>query len=200
MSQSASVPAGVHKLKRCKQAVTISGLGYATALISKSVKESCSYTDMMLAGARDQHAFQRGKELVTKIFSTPPDAATYRELLNHLVSTIGLNETGDKKESHGLTNPEHHATNAHSENDFVNHFADANVVHMRECEASMVKEYFFNGVRAELDILKTQGYDNYVQGKTNSILIIFTNSLIGPSHYKELLLPVQAYRECMPGR
>ena len=30
--------------------------------------------------------------------------------------------------------------------DFVNHFADANVVHMRESEASMVKEYFFNAV------------------------------------------------------
>ena len=64
MSQSVSVPPDVHKLKRAKQAVTIGGQGFATALISRSVKEGSSYTDIFLAGARDQHAFQKGKELV----------------------------------------------------------------------------------------------------------------------------------------
>ena len=51
-----------------------------------------------------------------------------------------------------------------------------------------------------MDLLKTHGYDQYVAGKTNSILIIFTNSLIGPTAYRTLVIMAEAFRECMPGR
>ena len=110
------------------------------------MKEGSPYTDIFVAGLRDPHAYQTAKKQVKDVFSVTADATTHKILIDKLAETVKAGEVAAKMDNRCMTNPDQIATNPHSVNDYVNHYAHANLVYFRESEAAMVKEHFHNKV------------------------------------------------------